>query len=518
MTTSATKRDTAAILFGVGVTLVAAEAIVRLTPWRHDILAAPSQIIVQYWTDSDVFIPHLLATATTAATGFVFGNAVAVLAAILFCRFPTLEQICRGVNLTLFVIPMLVVGPLLVLIFRGNQPQIILSAVAVYFPTMAATLVGLRDIDPRLLDVVHLYGGQDWQVMRLVRLRSSLPSMLAGFRVASATSVLGTILGEFGSGTRWGLGTYLLGSLPEADPARLWSIALAATALAMAGYGAFAWLGKRVAGATVAVTIASRLPDQLARGGRYGAGGRAAFFVISVALPFLVWWGLVRGTGLSPIIAPGPLETLNYLFGSSGAGEARTTLFRALGQTLPAAGLGLVFGLAAAFGLASLSVLAPRFVKAAIPPALALQSTPLVALAPIILLIFGRDLIASVAIAILVVFFSAFVVLTQGFALVPRAARELVQVYGGGPRKDLTLISIPYAIDYLFAAAKLVAPRALLGVMVGEWLLTGTGLGHLLDDARGSLDYEMVWGGAVLSILIAVAAYQTVIVVERAVR
>jgi ABC-type nitrate/sulfonate/bicarbonate transport system permease component len=510
-------REAARAVVGTAAVLLIWECIGRLGPWR-DVLPAPTSIVAQYWLDRDIYAPHVAATVRTAVAGFLFGNTAAVLAAVIFCRFPTVEQVFRGVNLTLFVIPMLVIGPILVLIFRGDQPQIILSAIAVYFPTMAATLVGLREIDPHLADVVRVYGGGERSIMRFIRLRAALPSMLAGLRVASAMSVLGAILGEFGSGVRWGLGTYLLGSLPESEPVRLWGISLAATAIAMTGYGLFALIGQRIAGASIAVTIANRLPDQFGKKTARRPGQRAIILIASIALPFVLWLALVRGTGLSPIIAPGPWETLKYVFVSPRAAEAGSTLLEALSATLPPAGLGLLFGLVGAFGLASLSVLTPRLIKAVIPPALALQSMPLVALAPIVLLIFGRDLLASVVIAVLVVFFSAFIVLTQGFALVPRAARELVQIYGGGPVKDLVFISVPYAISYLFAAAKLVAPRALLGVMVAEWLLTGTGLGHLLDRARGELDYEMVWAGAVVSILVAIAAYQAVSLLERLAR
>jgi sulfonate transport system permease protein len=510
-----TKGEAIRIAVCVALVLAVWEAFMRLGPWWHNAVPAPSAILVDYWASADVYLRHAMATVQSAAIGFVFGNIAAITAAVLFCRFPTLEQLLRGVNLTLFVIPMLAIGPLLVLIFRGNEPQIILAAIAVYFPTMAATLVGLRDIDPRLVDVVHIYGGRELTVMRLIRLRAALPSILAGFRVASAGAVLGAILGEFGSGVRWGLGTFLLGSLPEGIPARLWGIGFAATSISMAGYLAFSILGRRVIGSTVAVTIASKLPDQIGRAAPLGVAQRAAILAASVAMPIVVWWLLVRGTGLSPIIAPGPLETLHYVFFSPSSEEARASLLAALAATLPAAALGLLFGLAAAFVLASLSVLKPQLIKAVIPPALTLQSTPLVALAPIMLLIFGRDLTASVVTAVIVVFFGAFVVLTQGFELVPRAARELVAVYGGGRRKDLTLISIPFAIRYLFTAAKLVAPRALLGVMVAEWLFTGTGLGHLVDVARGQLEFELVWAGAVLSIVVAIVAYQGVALVER---
>jgi ABC-type nitrate/sulfonate/bicarbonate transport system permease component len=90
-----------------------------------------------------------------------------------------------------------------------------------------------------------------------------------------------------------------------------------------------------------------------------------------------------------------------------------------------------------------------------------------------------------------------------------------VQVYGGSRTKELFFVSVPYAASYLFAAAKLVAPRALLGVMVAEWLLSGKGLGNLLNASRGLLDYDMVWAGAVVSILISVASYEAVSLIER---
>ena len=53
-----------------------------------------------------------------------------------------------------------------------------------------------------------------------------------------------------------------------------------------------------------------------------------------------------------------------------------------------------------------------------------------------------------------------------------------------------------------------------LGVMVAEWLLSGRGLGNLLNVSRGNLDYDMIWAGAMVSILISVAAYQAVVALE----
>jgi sulfonate transport system permease protein len=482
----------------------------------RDLIASPTLILAQYWTGADLYIPHILATARSAALGFVLGTLIAVAAAILFCRFPSTETAFRGVNIALFAMPSIVVGPVLAIVFSDNLPQIILAALVVYFPTMAATLVGLHDIDPRLVDVIKTYGGGSNAVMRFVRLRSALPAILAGLRTAAPLAVLGAILGEFGSGVRWGLGSFLLGSLGDADPARLLGIGFAATAVAMVGYGFFAWIGRRTLGASMAVTIApERSPDQYILWAEYSWLSNAALFLVAVTLPFLLWWLILGVSHISPIIAPGPLETLHYVATGPDSADARAALFAALGQTLPMAGLGLLFGISVAFAVAALTVVRPTVANAILPVAMLLQSMPLVALVPLVMLLFGRDTAATVVMAVMVVFFPAYVMLAQGFALVPRAALELVQVYGGSRSKQLVFVSVPYAASYLFAAAKLVVPRALLGVMVAEWLLSGKGLGNLLNSSRGLLDYDMVWAGAVISILISVAAYEAVSGIER---
>jgi ABC-type nitrate/sulfonate/bicarbonate transport system permease component len=234
----------------------------------------------------------------------------------------------------------------------------------------------------------------------------------------------------------------------------------------------------------------------------------------SAILPFLLWWAVVKAMRLSPIVAPAPFDAFTYLFGGPDSVQARAALWTALNQTVPMAAAGMLAGLTVAFLLAATSFVAPRLMNMILPFAMVLQNTPLVALTPIVLLLFGRGTSASLATAVLVVFFPAYVLLAHGFALVPRAALETVKAYGGGRFKQLVYVAVPFSRRHMLAAAKLVAPRALLGVMVAEWLLTGTGLGHLMDISRGTLDYGMIWSGAVLSIIVSVLAYQSVELME----
>ena len=127
----------------------------------------------------------------------------------------------------------------------------------------------------------------------------------------------------------------------------------------------------------------------------------------------------------------------------------------------------------------------------------------------------GRGPSVILWITVSVTFFPAFVTLAQGLSLVPRAALDVPRAYGAGPLKQLRFVSIPASLPYLFAATRLAVPRALLGVMIAEWLATGTGLGNLLNQSRGYLDYGMIWAVAVVSVLVSVLFYQCVIVIER---
>ncbi|MBY6092111.1 ABC transporter permease [Maritimibacter alkaliphilus] len=510
MTPSSDRQAPLRILIGTLALFALWEYVGHTTEWGRFILPPPDRILAQFWTDRELYWLHGLSTLRSAGLGFLIGTAAALLAAFVFCLSPALELAFRGLNIAIFAMPAIVIGPLLVIFFQGNWPQIILAALMVYFPAMSTCLLGLKEVDPRLADLVAVYGGGPGKLMRHVRLRGALPSLLAGLRVAAPLAVLGAVLGEFGSGARWGFGTFLLAALPQGIPARLWGIGIATSLIALAGFVAFLLPARRLASSTSAVTMAAARPTLPSPGDRWRVWTLA---LVAAVLPFALWSLGLWLTGINPIVAPGPLRTLDFVLDGGWR-----DLFAALGQTLPMAGLGLLAGLAFAFVLAALSILAPTLARALLPVAMVLQNMPLVALVPFVVLMFGRGVTASVFMAVLVVFFPAYVLLNQGFSTIPRAANDLVQVYGGGRMKQLVHVAIPYSISYLFAAARLVAPQALLGVMVAEWLLSGIGLGNLLNMARARLDYEMVWAGAVVSIVISVAVYEIVGALERRVR
>lgn len=476
-------------------------------------LPAPSAIAVQWWADRAVYPQHIWATLGPALLGFVIGNTIAAAAAVVFVLVPLAERLMRGFNVAVFGIPPIALSPVLVITLPGVWPQIVLAAVSVYFPTMVMTLLGLRDVDPRPIDVIHSYGGGTLAVLRFVRLRSCVPGLLGGLRVAAPAALLGAILAEFGSGARWGLGSFLLGSLGRADPARIWGIGLTATSMAALAYGLCALLARRSTASLLAVTLTARteIPARETPASRFSRGLIACG---AVALPFLLWWGLLAGCGVSAVIAKTPLGVWQYLTSAPDAPDSRAAILLALGQSLPLAALGLAIALAVALILAVIAMTSRTLSAVLMPAALVLQTMPLVALTPMIVLLFGRDAAATLVVTVTVTFFPAFITIAQGLAQVPRAALDLLEVYGAGRLQKLLMISLPMSLPYLCAAARLVAPAALLGVMIAEWLATGYGLGGLLNSARGELDYGMIWAVAFVAVAVSVGFYQSVKLIE----
>ncbi len=208
------------------------------------------------------------------------------------------------------------------------------------------------------------------------------------------------------------------------------------------------------------------------------------------------------------MIGKTPWDVFAYLFILDGAAEAQARLLSALLETLPTTLLGMAAGIGFAFGLAVTSRLAPAFTRAFLPVALVTQTMPLVALTPLLVLILGRGTAVTLWITVSVTFFPACVMMAQGLAQVPRSVLELPRAYGATAWRELRLVAFPASLPWVFAAIRTTAPRALLGAMIAEWLATGRGLGNLMNQSRGYMDFSMIWSVAVVSVLLSVAFYR----------
>jgi ABC-type nitrate/sulfonate/bicarbonate transport system permease component len=206
------------------------------TPW-----AVVRQIGHDGWT---FYGPNVRATAAEAAKGFLWGNLAAIGLAAVVLLVPPVEALAMQLGLMSYCIPIIAVGPILVVAFSGRTPMVALAALSVFFTTLVGSTVGLRAADPVSLDVVRAYGGGRWQQLRRVQVVSALPGMLTALKIAAPAALLGAIIGEFLGNVDSGLGVSMTIAEQQLSVARTWGIALVAAAVAGVAYGVISLVGR----------------------------------------------------------------------------------------------------------------------------------------------------------------------------------------------------------------------------------------------------------------------------------
>lgn len=199
-----------------------------------------SEMRVDGWSFYDA---NIIATVRVAALGWLWGNTLAIITAVAFVMVPFLEKALLRLAVASYCLPIIAIGPILVIVFSGDTPKIILAALSVYFTTLIGALVGLRSADRTSLELVRAYGGNRWTELRKVRAKSSLPSLFAALCIAAPAAMLGALIGEY-MGADTGLGVAMINSQQALKVERTWGIALVATVIAGLAYAVIALIGR----------------------------------------------------------------------------------------------------------------------------------------------------------------------------------------------------------------------------------------------------------------------------------
>lgn len=273
-------------------------------------------------------------------------------------------------------------------------------------------------------------------------------------------------------------------------------------------------------------TVVVAIPIVGPRSSAVGAGlkrfGMAiARAVIAVALLLALWEIFVVTLGENLAFSTrGPLDAWRYLFGATTDVKIlaqRDAIVNLLGVTLGHAAIGLAAGTVTAIITALIFNLSPAIEQAFMPVALALRSVPLVAMAPLIALTFGRGLMTVAVVGMIVTFFPTLVNMTLGLRSVPQQSVDLLKAYGAGRTYTLIKVQFPFALPSLFAALRAAAPLAITGALLAEFFLTGSGLGPAINAARNTFEYDAMWAEAAVITVFSVLSYAVTVGIEGAV-
>ncbi len=249
----------------------------------------------------------------------------------------------------------------------------------------------------------------------------------------------------------------------------------------------------------------------------YKAGQRRALWrrrilpAIGIATLLFGWWAIVEGLHVKPFIAPSPILVLQTLF------EKRSVLLSNLIPTALEAAGGFFIGNLVAILIATVFVHNKTLNDIFFPVALMLNSIPVVAKAPVLVLLMGNGVEPKIAIAALVCFFPSLVNMVRGLNSPNPQALELMRVLSASKMEVFFKLRLYSSLPYLFSALRISASMAVIGAVVGEWIGATVGIGALIIQATFNFDSALLYSAIVMSACLSGSFFLVVAVIERAV-
>jgi ABC-type nitrate/sulfonate/bicarbonate transport system permease component len=237
-------------------------------------------------------------------------------------------------------------------------------------------------------------------------------------------------------------------------------------------------------------------------------------FLGTIVAVLVLWVGVLSIFHISPMIAKGPVDVWNYLFTLPNAAANRALMFGNLAVTLGHSVIGFVAGLIIALVGASVFQLSKGVENALMPMAMLLRSVPLVAMAPVIIMIFGRDIATVAVIGGIVVLFPALVNISFGLKSASAQMNDLVEVYGGGSWTKLRKVAMPSSLPAFFAAVRISVPGAITGALLAEWLAVGGGIGGSIAGYVPQAQFAALWTSVVLVTAVSLILYNVIQIIE----
>lgn len=222
------------------------EALVRAGVVDALLLPAPTDVAQALWTDRSLLAEDLAVTTGEVVLGLAAAVAVGVALGVAMHVSVPVRRALRPLVIGSQAVPIPVIAPLFILVLGfGLAPKVLMVALVCFFPVTINLYDGLRDVDPDARKLLRSLDASRWQRLRLLEAPSALPTTFTGVKIAAAVAVIGAVFAEWAGSDR-GLGHTLLIANGQLESARAFAATFLLFALAIALYGLFALLERRV--------------------------------------------------------------------------------------------------------------------------------------------------------------------------------------------------------------------------------------------------------------------------------
>jgi NitT/TauT family transport system permease protein len=224
-----------------------------------------------------------------------------------------------------------------------------------------------------------------------------------------------------------------------------------------------------------------------------------AFLVCLVA-----WEAIVRGFDIPSYLVPPPSLIAQEAYGLAGLYALHA------GATLQTIAIGFMLAALVAIPLGAM-IACNRLVSDAFYPLIVFShAIPVIAIAPIIVVVFGTGMASRLVVVVLIAFFPIMVSTATGLLETPQDMLELGAVTGTSRLQLLRWIEMPYAVPFIFNGLRIGITAAVVGAVVGEFVSADRGLGYLVIHNTTNFNVPRAMAAVIILATISVILYQLV--------
>jgi NitT/TauT family transport system permease protein len=240
--------------------------------------------------------------------------------------------------------------------------------------------------------------------------------------------------------------------------------------------------------------------------------GRAVLQVASVVAFFALWEIGVRVGWISAFLVGSPAGIFGLAYKMILSGELLSDTWYTLFEAILGFVIGTIFG--SLLGLALwYSVFVARLVE---PFIVAINSVPKIALAPIVILWFGTGLVSKVALSVSLTAIVALIAAYQAAKDADVDLQSLLVSMGANKHQVFYKAVVPSTLPSIIATFRINVGFGLVGAVVGEFISSQRGLGHMIYNASALYDLNSVWVGLFTLMIVGFVLYYVIDMVERA--
>ena len=183
--------------------------------------------------------------------------------------------------------------------------------------------------------------------------------------------------------------------------------------------------------------------------------------------------------------------------------------------TLRVALLGYVAAIVVSIPLAIGLALSGLLSRTLFPILVIIQSTPVVAVAPIIVTTLGANDPPRIMITFLITFFPIVVSSVTGLLATPEELIELSRSLRAGRVREVLHIRLPFALPYIFSALKIATTLSIIGAVVGEFVAAERGLGFFIQFSTSFFKIPQAFAGLVLLVALSLILFRICVFVQK---